>query len=407
MSRRTILLYLLIKDCKELFLSKKKIGVIGIVLIIIIISTYCNGVNKETKNQNSFIQFGVVDQDNSTYSKLLLDYFGKSESFSSYIKLIQGNRIEIEKAFQDGELDIYLEIPEKFAENMIYMEHMPVKVRISTADTTKAILIRNILESYEKYIRAVEINCVALYDAMTLAQMDSKLIEEKNVEISYDLIFTALGKEEFFQYKEIGNFPSTTIVNYYMCAILSILIIYSGLYVGFLLMKEKQLGTLRRLHTTGMPMTVVLLEKILLSSVLIFFVFFIVNFITVLTHSNQDYVKTGIFYFSAIFFCISFTVFLSGIFHKVQNYMIVCNFISFLFLILGGGLIPIMYLPTEIVTLSKFTPLYWFIRMLLMIQNGIEKELFIRLIIGLFMGTVLFYLLSCFAYRREKVRFEE
>lgn len=401
------MLFLLKKDCKELFVSKKRIGVFAIVLIILIISTYCNVVNKEVKSQNTFIQFGVVDQDGSAYSKLLLDYFSKSESFSSNINLIQGNRNEMEKSFHNGELDIYLEIPKDFAENMIYMEHMPVKVMVSTADTTKAILIRNIIESYEKYIRAVEINCVALYDTMSLAHMDRKLIEEKNVEISYDLIFTALGKEEFFQYKETGNFPSTTIVNYYLCAMISALILYCGLYVGFQLMKEKQQGTLRRLHTTGMPMTVVLFEKILFSTVLIFLVLFFVTIMPVLSNNSQDYVKMSIFYVSSIFFCISFMVFLSGIFYKVQNYMIVCNFISFLFLILGGGLIPIMYLPTELVTLSKFTPLYWFIRILLMIQNGIDIKVFILLILGLLTATVLFYLLSCFAYRSEKVRFED
>lgn len=401
------MLYLLKKDCKELFVSKKRIGVITIVLIILIISTYCNVANKEVKSQNTFIQFGVVDQDGSSYSKLLLDYFSKSESFSSTINLIQGNRDEMEKAFQNGELDIYLEIPKDFAENMIYMEHMPVKVMVSTADTTKAILIRNIMESYEKYIRAVEINCVTLYDTMSLAHMDRELIEEKNVEISYDLIFTALGKEELFQYKETGSFPSTTIVNYYLCALISALILYCGLYVGFQLMKEKQQGTLRRLHTTGMPMTVVLFEKILFSTVMIFLVLFFVTIMPVLSNNSQDYVKMSIFYVGSIFFCISFMVFLSGIFYKVQNYMIVCNFISFLFLILGGGLIPIMYLPAELVTLSKVTPLYWFIRMLLMIQNGIDIKVFILLILGLLTATVLFYILSCFTYRSEKVRFED
>ncbi len=401
------MLYLLKKDCKELLVSKKRIVVIAIVLIILIISTYCNVVYKDTKSKNAFIQFGVVNEDGSAYSKLLLDYFSKSESFSSYINLSQGNKIEIEKAFQDGELDIYLEIPEKFAENMIYMEHIPVKVMINTADTTKAILIRNILESYEKYIRAVEINCVALYDTMTLAQMDSKLIEEKNVEISYDLIFTALGKEEFFQYEETGSFPSTTIMNYLLCAIISTIILYCGLYVGYQLMKEKQQGTLRRLQTTGIPIAVVLLEKILFFSMLLFLALFLINMIPVISNHSQDYVKIGVFYLSSIVFCISFAIFLSGIFHKVQNYMIVCNFISFLFLILGGGLIPIMYLPTEIVALSKFTPLYWFIRTLLMIQNGIDMEVFIRLVLGLLTASVLFYLLSCFAYRSEKVRFEE
>jgi ABC-2 type transport system permease protein len=399
--------YLLKKDCKEFFDNKKRIVGILIVLIILIIGTYCNMTNQTQKKQEPVVQFGVVDMDDSDYSKLLLKYFKESESFSSYINIIQGSKEEINKAFKEGKLDIVLTIPEKFAENMIYLEHLPVKVVINTTDTTKAIFLKNILESYEKYISAVEINCVTLYDTMSKSKMDSKLIDKKNIEISYDLIFTALGKEEFFRYEEIGNFPSTTILNYYLSAILAILLMYSALYVGFQLMKEKQEGTLRRLHTTGLPISTVLFEKIIFSATVIFTITMITYLLPKFAQGAPINIKIAIFYLCFIILCISFAILISGIFHKIQNYMIIGNFISFLFIIIGGGIIPIMYLPTELVNLAKLTPVYWFINLSLLIQNGIEQGAFIKLILVLLAGTLLFSILSKVAYSRETVFLEE
>jgi len=399
--------YLLRKDCKELFGSKKRIGIIVIVLIILIISTYYNITKHEEDKTSSMIQFGVVDKDSSVYSKLLLEYFNKSESFHSYIHIVEGKSDEIEKAFYNGKLDIYLEIPENFAENMIYLKHLPVKVFINATDTTKAIFLKNILESYEKYISAVEVNCVALYDTMVLSGMDSELINKKNIEISYDLIFTALGKENFFLFQENSDFPSTTILNYYIYAIISMAFVYSGLYVGFLMMKERKQGTLKRLHTIGIPIGRILFEKTIFSSAVIFTIIYMTYLIPTLFKGDTINIKMGIVYLCAVLFCVSLAILLSGVFRKIQNYMIVGNFLGFIFCIIGGGIIPIMYMPTELVDLAKYTPNYWFIKVMLSVQKQIINGLFLKIVLGLLISTFLFYILSWIAYCREEVCFEE
>lgn len=399
--------YLLKKDCKEFLGSKKRIGVILTVLIILIISTYCNMIKRESGSPEAFVQLGIVDQDNSPYSKLLLEYFSESESFSSYINIVQGGSDEIGRAFRNGELDITITIPEKFAENMIYIEHLPVKVMINTQDTTKAVLLQNILESYEKYIRAVEINCVTLYDVMTLSDMESSLIEDKNLEISYDLIFTALGKEDFFRYKETGDFPSTGVLNYYLCAVIAVILIYSGLYAGFQLLREKQQGAVSRLIAAGTSINTILLEKIIFSAVIVFIAVYAAYLFPSLYLGNVPSWKTAVIYMAAILSALSFAVMLSGIFQKAQSFMIAGNFVSFLFIVIGGGIIPIMNLPSELVVFAKFTPVYWFIRILLSIQRGMDNRTFLQLTFALFTGSVIFYTLSCLIYSKKSVYLEE
>ncbi len=400
------MLYLLRKDCKELFGSKKRMAVMIPVLIILIICTYYN-VPSQEDNQATRIQFGVADQDGSAYSKLLLEYFKESKSFGSYIHIVEGNRNELEQAFYNGELDLFLLIPEEFVENMIYLEHLPVKVMINTSDTTKAVLLKNIMESYEKYIRAVEINCAALYDSMRMEGFSQEFIQKKNIEISYDLIFTVLGQEKFFRYREISEFPSTTLLNYYSFALISMILLYSGLYAGFQMMKEKKLGVLKRLYTVGVPIAGILSEKILFFAGILFTLLSLAYILPNLYQGNHIHIKFEIIFMAAAFFCISLSVLLSGLFHKIQNYMIAGNFLCFIFSIIGGGIIPVMYLPDTLVMLSEFTPNYWLTRVMLLTQMDKEGGLYLRIMIGLILGSILFYILGIYVYGREEVYRDE
>jgi len=87
--------------------------------------------------------------------------------------------------------------------------------------------------------------------------------------------------------------------------------------------------------------------------------------------------------------------------------MIVGNFFSFIFCIIGGGIIPIMYLPTELVELAKYTPNYWFIKEMLSVQKEVVNGLYLKIILGLLISTFLFFILSWFTYAREGVSLEE
>jgi ABC-2 type transport system permease protein len=399
--------YLLWKDFKDLFFNIKRIVVIFLVLIIFIIGTYYNITKLSKKEETPKIEFGVSDLDNSVYSKLLLEYFKESESFSSYIQIVEGNNEKIEDLFYQNELDLYIVIPEGFAENMLYLNHIPVKVMINTNDITKAIVLKNLLESYEKYISAVEINCVGLYDVMLLSGIGESLASKVNYDISYDLIFTALGKEKFFKYSEISGFPHTNLLTYYILSLITMIIIYTSLHVGFQILKEKRNGIFKRMHTIGIPTTVILFEKIVVSVFTLTIPLIVMLTISAVIIKEINLLKLFAFIFCGVIVCLTFFITFSGIFYRIQNYMMAGNLISFFWCIIGGGIIPIMFLPGNLVKLSKFTPNYWFMKIMLQIYNGILDDSYYKFIIGLLITSFLLYLIGVILYRREEVRIDE
>lgn len=392
----------IIKELKELAADKKIwIGIIT-VLIIIIIGTSYNRKNTEDLTAKP-LRLGVINNDDSSYSELLLTYFNGSETFSSLITVILGESKEIKNAFQKGEMDIYLEIPKDFATNMIELKHSPIKVTFNIEDTTKAILFQNVLKSYEKYIAAVEVNAVGLYDIMEADGMRSELIEETNVTISMDMIFTALGKETFFTFRPVEKFPVTSISDYYIISILAFALLYAGLYVGFRILREIKQGTFTRLRTTRLPMYQFLSAKMLL---LIGILSVAVTIAVKMIGDNRVSADKILFSLSVSLFSVTAATLLCAFFHTTQRYILIGNLLVFYCSIVGGGIIPIQFLPEGIIRLSKITPFYYIIKGIIYLKQG-QSILANNITMGFIVVSALMFGASVILFYRRSVTYEE
>lgn len=387
------------KEIKELLVDKKIWFGILTVLIIIIIGTYYNGENR-VQNYPDRLKLGVINEDDSAYSDLLLSYFNNSETFSSLITVIDGESEAIKAAFQQGELDIYLEIPVDFAQNMINIKHTPIIVTMNIEDTTKALLFQNVLKSYEKYIAAVEINAVGLYEIMKLDGMDSTIISDSNKIISMDMIFTALGKEAFFSFQPIDIFPSTTIVEYYLMSIVIMVILYGGLYVGFCTLREVQLGTFSRVKTTRLPLTYVILAKVLIMT--LFLSSALLASILMLSNAQIN-LRMILFCVTSALLSVSMATFLCSLFKLLQQFILVGNLLLFYFILIGGGIIPIRFLPEDIVRMSKFTPNYYMMKGMLLIKQSQRYAETDFIIAGFLLVAIIMLVLVFIIFNRRSV----
>ncbi|MDF2538212.1 MAG: hypothetical protein K0S76_1233 [Herbinix sp.] len=391
-----------IKELKELTADKKIwIGILT-VLIIIIISTSYNKKNPEIDAVKP-LMLGVINKDNSSYSNLLLDYFHGSNTFSSLIQVTTGDDKVIRDAFKNGELDIYLEIPEDFAMNMIKLEHSPVKVYYQMDDTTKALLFQNVLKSYEKYISAVEVNAVGLYEIMEADGMGKELIEDANVTISMDMIFTALGKESFFRFKPVAKFPTTTVAEYYIISIIVMTLMYAGIYAGFRILREMKQGTFARLKTTKLPLFQFLTAKLLL----MIMVYTIA--IAVSIHILGKNIDTGLnllYSFTLSCFSAVMATFLCALLQSTLRYSLAANLFVFYCIVMGGGIIPIQFLPEDIIRLSKITPIYYMIKGIILLKQGQTTPVY-SIVAGLLITSVILFVVAAACFYRRSVVNEE
>ncbi len=383
---------------KELKSLDKKIwiGFLTVLIILIIGTSYHikNNVKNEQQNYSELVKIGVINKDSSAYSDLLLSYFDSSETFTSFIKVITGTDEEINQEFDNGKLDVVIEIPENFAQNLINIKHSPIRVEINTIDITKAILLQNVLRSYERYISAVEVNAVGLYELMEVYEMDPQLISDTNTKLSIDLILTALGKEKFFSFRAIGTFPSTSLANYYITSIFIMLSLYFGLYAGYELRKEMGQGTLIRLRTTKLSVYRYVLGKNIAMAILP--AILLGGAITFLT--GKIHLINFVFAICIAMFSIAMAVCLCGILRTTQSFILTGNVLIFLLTLIGGGIIPIQFLPQDMLLLTKFTPYYYLMKGILNINYNKFYDSFLWatgiLLIALLMSHIGIYLLK-------------
>ncbi len=347
------------KDFMTLFRSGKVRIAFIFLLVMMALGVAVSGGEEET---SPAVRIGIADNDNSEYSRMLIGFFGQNEVFTSFVSIVTGTDSELEEMFYSGDIDMLLSIPENFAASLINFTNTPMKALINSADETKAVLFKNLLEAYENYIVKVQIGCETLYQVMKAEEMDRELINQKNIEISYDLIFTALGKDKFFERTELERLKSIPLTRYYMYSFLFIIVLYGGLFAGLNLLNEHKIGALARLKSTGLSMRSIIFQK---------YLFFILLYgvpaiYTIFVFQTTAFIMTVLFTAA----CIGVFFIIATLVGKTQVYMLISNLLVLIFTIIGGGIIPIMYMPQNLSAFAYFTPNYWFLRIMLSIENG-------------------------------------
>lgn len=394
------------KDLKILGQYKKIWMLLLAVLIIFIIGTAFYAAEDPAQSKAG-VSIGIIDFDQSEYSNLLISYFKDNEVFSNYVQILVGEEEEIKNKFTQGDLTMYLVIPPNFAQSLITIENIPMKAVIQQEDTTKAIILKNMLLSYEKYISAVELNCVALYDKMEEAEMPESLVNSENVRISYDLVFTALGRNTFFDYVEQKELAGIPIRTYYTYEIVYLLLAYLAVLVGMDFLLERKRGILSRLVTTGTKITHVIVAKLCVytSGVLVLGVFLSMlgksGYFPTLTLSEVIFIVLcfGLMELSFILF--------GTLLKKVPNYLLFSNSLVIFSAILGAGLIPKLYLPEIMQNFAKVSPNYWFLTTTFSYHLQ-EKSISLGVIVGLLFTMLLLVVSIGYLYRwKEGVIHEE
>ena len=291
----------------------------------------------------------MVNRGDSLYSKMLLSFYEENGLFTSYVSVYIGEEEEVQRWFEEGRLDMYLVIPENFADSMTYLEHLPGQAVISTRKPAVEIMLTNLLKAYEKYISSVELHCVALYQVMLLSGMPKEQANEMNDRISVQLILKALSKSDFFEWYILENYGNIELASYYLHD------------AGFL--RGHHAGINARLAAMGVSGFVVLWQKELFFGSLVAaggIIFAVLFYFLGVSCPWQVF----LLFFLYAFLAGAFMLFVAAAFRKMRNYLLASNMLLLLGAVLGGGLIPFMYLPAGMRKIARFLPNYNFLRLI-------------------------------------------
>ncbi len=336
--------------------KKKRILPAGIVLIILMISTFSyvrkNG-QEQIHPQEKYIAIGISNQDNSEYAALLLSYFKDNEEFSKYAVIAEGEESVLQARFDKGELDCLLVIPEGFAEQMIQMEHLPIRVSVLAEDATKALLLKTVLDAYETYIASVEANCMALYEKMKEQGFSYQERQQANVDVSLDLIFTALGKDSFFARRSIAPKTELSAAASWVCGAGCLLLFLLCFLAGSRLREYFSNGMAWRVRLMGVSY-LSLFAAIVLPYVLMMFLMAGCLLLFAAERSAAFFGTEVVLLFPLLLL----PPVLGMACKKKQNYLLLYSLSFIGMALLGGSILPELYLPRQFVHVMKWLPNY-------------------------------------------------
>jgi len=319
-----------------------------IVLIMIMIGTICY-VRKPETSSNEKIVLGLVQEDASEYADLMLQYFRENKEFLSYVELIEDSEEKLKEALRKGGMDAYLLIPEGFVSGMIQMENRPIQAVVSMKNPTKALVLRYVMEAYENYIEVVEVNCTALYRRMKEEGFSVPELEEANVEISLELIFTALGKDDLYRRRTLETEKELSLAEHYKLTAVYFVVLFLFMPSGLRIIELRQSGLSARLKSMNVSTVQQLLAvgiPYALGASTLFLIYCYMEGI-----AGRFF--TGILWILPWLpvFCV-----LGMICDNHRSYLFLCSMLLVCMAVLGGSLIPEQFLPDVFQKVASWLP---------------------------------------------------
>ncbi len=392
-----------IKTIKEFLYSKKSI----LVFTISVFAIGAFALIAKTKEQKplvmkSDIHIGIVDNDQSFYSSIVLNYFKNSESIAKFANITLDSQENMEELFNQGQLLAYLVIPQDFANSLMGVDFASIDVVINTSNVLNSVLLKNMLDSYGTYITNVQVVSGGLYHLGIKDGMSADARNKMNYDTSIELVKLALSREKFFQKNEVSDIPSTSILQYYLWAVLVLLIILTATLSGSRFLKERQLGTYERLRIAGHSIRSINLVILAVNSALWILCFNLLLPVLLNIVNGKALTELMIYVDLCIILANVCFWFISILCSNIQHYVILCTFGMMLISLIGGVLIPFLLLPERFLIYSRMTPTYYMIKNMIQFSNGTSTNKLPIFALSTLLVTIVLYWIACFILEHKK-----
>lgn len=373
------------------------------IAIFICLFTYFN-VNEIELNFIQPLKVGVVVEDNTFYTQMLVDDFESKKDLSRFFQLEQGDMDTITRRFNAKELDGMLIIPEGFFEAVLYFDENPMEVKIHSDDPIAATILYNGFLAYEQYIISVEKAINAFYDSFR-DEVSREEYWEYNDALSIDLIMTMLNRNDLYTFNEIIEIPSASSMEYYFVAMTVMFVFLMAMFTATQWIKERHTDVFMRMTLTNIKSYEYILSRWIGDFI------FISLIVTVWSLAFQVSGESGasgglrgaLYHGLLIMTAIALASIVTLVLNEESDMVLVSSMVVFFGSVLGGSIIPIHYLPEGLKVISGFTPNYLAIRHILFLRSGLEYDGGWIMITGMVMVIILSFFALDYHYR-ERIR---
>lgn len=391
---------LLHKDLKMLLRYKGILifSFVFLILILALLGFIFDDVMEKNQLTNK-VRIGLVSHDKSTATNMLISNFDKDENFNRLFEIKQYSIKEAKEELKKENITGIVEVPGGFAKSLMRYENNKLKVTLNSNDPLKSIMLKEVMESYARFVVSTDVSIYTLYNQMKEIELSDKSIDQINEAFSIEMVFTALSRGKLFSRNEITIIPSSSSIQYFIIAIGVLIIMYIGLIGTNVIIYERDKMCLSRYKVSPSSIMVFIFSKVaalfILSLIQITLLVLPVKFI--LDIDLSIFTMNSFLFLSISLITIISLSLLLGTFIKTEKIAtLVGNVGIFIFGILGGSFIPLKLMPKLIQDISMVTPNHWIIKGFLYVLNGHKLGDIKTSILVLLSASIIFIMLSIY-----------
>ena len=333
--------YIIQKEFKQIFRNKGMLPIIFVLPLIQLI-ILSNAATFEIKN----IKFSYIDNDNTSFSRSLIDKFEASTYFN-IVTSFPSKKIA-NSALLKGDVDVILEIPSYFERDLLKDKKTNLSVIINAIDGATAgvenVYINQIVQRFNKNVQA---------KLMSPSDLTAK---PKNI-----------SSITSFWFNETLNYKTFMVPGILVLLVTMITLFLAGMNI----VREKEIGTLEQINVTPIKKQQFIIGKLfpfwvigmalLTIGLIIAKVLFnvpIVGSIALMYLYNSIYILV----------ILGMGLFISNFTDTQQQAMFISWFFVVIFILMSGLFTPIESMPKWAQHLTEFNPIKYFVEVMRMVM---------------------------------------
>lgn len=336
------ILFIIQKEFRQIFRNKGMLPILFVMPLmqLLILS---NAASFEVKN----IQFSYIDNDRSSASRELISKF----KASSYFKIIKkfDTKIAANQEMQKGNVDVILEIPNHFEQNLIKEKTAFLSVSINAIDGASAgienVYLTQIITSFNQNIQS-----------KLISYSDGAIAQPENI-------------------ITIPSFWYNNTLNYKTFMVPGILVLLITMITLFLssmnIVREKEIGTLEQINVTPIKKHQFIIGKLFPFWALGLVILTVGLTIAKLVFNVPILGNIGLIYlFTSIYLLVILGIglFISNHTETQQQAMFIAWFFMVIFILMSGLFTPIESMPQWAQNITLFNPIRYFVEIIRMVM---------------------------------------
>ena len=358
-------------------------------LIAIILMTFF------TPSKQDPIQVGIVDQDQSQETKMIMKILIDSGQFGELFQMDQMTASDAEQGLVDDQLSAAITFPKNFTSNLYNGVSVELPVVGNPNEPINSRLVKEMVNSAARHIGASQANILTINYYAKQTNMDAETRNDMLFEQFKDFLFYTLSKDEAAIEHELSNAVTASPLHYYVASgwfvitTIWMLLLYNMLYKeNTYRMKERmKLYGVNALQQISARIFVTFVCVTILSLLLLFG---LQRFLGVPFYL-EDCARLGLL---VCLYNLSLLVILAIIEVLItsQRFRLLVQFIVAAFLILASGaIVPVLYFPIELQQwlsyIFSYEALHW-IQEILLHERLYADYIPLSLMLGVFISIL-------------------